>query len=120
RVAEDFVDKYGLDAYGAMQGLSFSVGVSPPLTKTGYAWLAKHPEVREKYRWVYGLFAPSKKGEKIAPDAIADQLGEGERTGVFAADPTGNLYARLMNRRMGSFLYYQVRDRLPANLNPVQ
>lgn len=54
----DMLDRYGENIYMALQSKSASIAIGAPQSRRADEWSAAHPFARDRYRWVYGLFAP--------------------------------------------------------------
>lgn len=56
---QEFLDKYGTEAIGAIIPHSRSIIPNVPTTVKAATWVADHPDVKSSFPLTYGLFAPS-------------------------------------------------------------
>jgi hypothetical protein len=100
-----FLSKYGEQFFLFMQGKSRSLVPGVRTSKEAYDWARDNAEVTNKYRNVWGFFAP--EGELFDYDAYRRHFEEGIRQAL-----TPEQALRVGNHRVAAMIYQNASDRL--------
>jgi len=85
---QKFVDKYGVEAIGALVASSAVSIPGFPDSLEGQAWLNENPDIKGKYPLIYALFAP--EGE-FNIEVYSNQFHSGDRQALTARQHTAML-----------------------------
>lgn len=103
--AQDFLAKYGEDAFMTMQSKTHAVVYGYPVTEEGNDWLQTHSQVQKDYPNVYGFFAP--QGGEFSYPAYLRAIRDGAKQPL-----TPEQFVKLSNARLASIQYGLARDEL--------
>lgn len=96
----DFFNKFGTGNFLTLQPKSIAEHPTPPLTVDSHRWVTTHPELKDRYPNVYGLFAPKGNVNDYSNEEYERQLAKGERTALNVSRRV-----QLANGRLASYAY---------------
>ena len=115
-----FLRRYGTNLYPLLQGKTVSNSIDIPVTVDGDNWVRDHPDIVDRFPYVYGLFAPRtgafdfaawergiRRGDRISVDNLGGTTEQGLENWIMLA-----------NDSRASQLYYAERDRLIEENGP--
>lgn len=101
---QQFLDKYGNNAFAFMQAKSYSTVASAPTSTNAADWLGKNQGIAGKYSDVIGLFAP--QGEDFDYATYVRNLKSGATQSL-----TPEQFVRAANDKVGKMVFYNAKDR---------